>query len=104
MACRDANKLAAVRDEIGAAGSTPLIAADSDDAAALRAMCERASCIVTTVGPYQLYGSKLVAACAATGTDYLNLSGEANWMRAMIDAHEAEAKRSGARILFSCVF
>jgi short subunit dehydrogenase-like uncharacterized protein len=104
MAGRDARKLTAVRDEIGAPAATPLIAADSDDATALRAMCERARCIVTTVGPYQLYGSKLVAACAATGTDYLNLSGESNWMRAMIDAHEAEAKRSGARILFSCGF
>ena len=104
IAGRDAKKLAAVRDEIGAPAATPLIAADSDDAAALRAMCERARCIVTTVGPYQLYGSKLVGACAATGTDYLNLSGESNWMRAMIDAHEAEAKRSGARILFSCGF
>jgi short subunit dehydrogenase-like uncharacterized protein len=104
MAGRDGKKLAAVRDEIGAAASTPLIAADSEDEAALHAMCARTRCIVTTVGPYQLYGSKLVAACAATGTDYLNLSGESNWMRAMIDAHEAEAKRSGARILFSCGF
>ena len=104
MAGRDAKKLAAVRDEIGAPAATPLIAADSDDATALRAMCDRARCIVTTVGPYQLYGSKLVAACAASGTDYLNLSGESNWMGAMIDAHDAEAKRSGARILFSCGF
>ncbi len=104
MAGRDAKKLVAVRDEIGAPAATPLVTADSDDAAALRAMCERARCIVTTVGPYQLYGSKLVATCAATGTDYLNLSGESNWMRAMIDAHDAEAKRSGARILFSCGF
>jgi short subunit dehydrogenase-like uncharacterized protein len=104
MAGRDVKKLADVRAEIGAPAATPLIAADSDDAAALRAMCERARCIVTTVGPYQLYGSKLVAACAAGGTDYLNLSGESNWMRAMIDAHDAEARRSGARILFSCGF
>jgi short subunit dehydrogenase-like uncharacterized protein len=104
MAGRDGNKLATVRDEIGAAAATPLVVADGDDDSALRTMCERARCIVTTVGPYQLYGSKLVAACATTGTDYLNLSGEANWMRAMIDAHDAEAKRSGARILFSCGF
>ncbi len=104
MAGRDGKKLAEVRDEIGAAASTPLVVADGEDAVALRLMCERARCIVTTVGPYQLYGSKLVAACAASGTDYLNLSGEANWMRAMIDAHETEAKRTGARILFSCGF
>lgn len=104
MAGRDAKKLAAVRDEIGAPASTPLIAADSDDATALRAMCDRSRCIITTVGPYQLYGAKLVAACAAGGTDYLNLSGESAWMGAMITAHDAEAKRSGARILFSCGF
>ncbi|HKP78865.1 MAG TPA: saccharopine dehydrogenase, partial [Phenylobacterium sp.] len=58
----------------------------------------------TTVGPYQLYGSELVAACAKAGTDCLDLSGEPNWMRRMIDAYEAQAKASGARILFSCGF
>src|SRR5262249_39671487 len=104
MAGRDGKKLAEVRGEIGAPAATPLVVAGSDEDAALRAMCGRTRCVVTTVGPYQRYGSKLLAACAATGTDYLNLSGEANWMRAMIDAHEAEAKRTGARILFSCGF
>lgn len=60
--------------------------------------------IVTTVGPYQLYGSELVAACAASGTDCLNLSGEPHWMRAMIDAHEQTARQTGARIIHSCGF
>ena len=58
--------------------------------------------MLSTVGPYQLYGSDLVAACAASGTDYLDLCGEPMWMRQMIDAHEAAARRSGARIVFSC--
>ena len=67
-------------------------------------MCERATVVITTVGPYQLYGSDLVAACAATGTAYVDLCGEPAWMRHMIDAHHDAAKASGARIVFSCGF
>lgn len=104
MAGRSASKLAEVRDELGAPKDLPLIVADSADKAQLTAMARRAKAIVTTVGPYQLYGSELVAVCAETGTDYLDLCGEPTWMRAMIDAHEAQAKQSGARILFSCGF
>jgi len=104
MAGRSLDKLAAVRDEIGAPADTPLIVADAADPASLRAMVGRAKAILTTVGPYQLYGSDLVAACAAAGTDYLDLSGEPNWMAEMIEAHEAAAKASGARIVFSCGF
>lgn len=104
MAGRSATKLAEVRDEIGAPAETPLVVADAADTASLASMVRRAKAIITTVGPYQLYGSDLVAACAAAGTDYLDLSGEPNWMRQMIDAHEATAKASGARILFSCGF
>ncbi|HEX5377800.1 MAG TPA: saccharopine dehydrogenase NADP-binding domain-containing protein [Phenylobacterium sp.] len=104
MAGRSADKLASVRDEIGAPKETPLVVADASDPASVRAMVGRAKAILTTVGPYQLYGSDLVAACAAAGTDYLDLSGEPNWMAEMIAAHEAQAKASGARILFSCGF
>jgi len=60
--------------------------------------------VISTVGPYQLYGSDLVAACAAAGTDYFDLCGEPLWMRQMIEAHEATAKSTGARIVFSCGF
>jgi len=104
MAGRDPGKLAAVRDEIGAPAGTPLIVADAGDPASLKAMVERTKAVITTVGPYQLYGEPLVAACAASGTDYLDLCGEPAWMRHMIDAHEATAKASGARIVFSCGF
>ena len=104
MAGRSADKLAAVRDEIGAPAETPLVVADADDKASLKAMVERAKASITTVGPYQLYGSDLVAACAAAGTDYLDLCGEPVWMRHMIDAHHETAKTSGARIVFSCGF
>ncbi len=104
MSGRSADKLAAVRDEIGAAANTPLIVADADDPASLRALVQRTKAVLTTVGPYQLYGSDLVAACAEAGTDYLDLCGEPAWMRAMIDAHERKARNSGARIVFSCGF
>src|SRR6202162_2441600 len=102
MAGRSLDKLAAVRDAIGAAADTPLIVADASDVASLKAMIDQTKSVVTTVGPYLLYGNDLVAACAASGTDYFDLCGETPWMRRMIDAHEATARCSGARIVFSC--
>ena len=102
MAGRSLEKLAAVRDEIGAPKDVPLIAADASDPASLKDMLARTRTVLTTVGPYQLYGTDLVAACVASGTDYLDLCGEPVWMRQMIDAHQAAAQASGARILFSC--
>ena len=104
MAGRSLEKLAAVRDEIGAPESTPMFVADASDEASVAALARRARVVITTVGPYQLYGASLVAACAQAGTDYVDLCGEPTWMRGMIDAHEAEAKASGARIVFSCGF
>ncbi|MGL3107029.1 saccharopine dehydrogenase family protein [Bradyrhizobium sp. BR 1432] len=104
MAGRDLEKLAAVRAEIGAPGDTLLIKADSDDEESLHALARSTRAVISTVGPFQLFGSKLVAACARAGTDYLDLSGETVWMRSMIDAHENEARSSGARIIFSCGF
>ena len=104
MAGRSQEKLEAVRDEIGAPASTPLVVADADDTASLVAMCERTKVVLTTVGPYQLYGDALVDACVATGTDYADLCGEPGWMREQIDKHHEAAKASGARICFSSGF
>jgi short subunit dehydrogenase-like uncharacterized protein len=104
MAGRSLEKLTSVRDAIGAPADTTLIKADAGDPASLKAMIDQANAVVSTVGPYQLYGSELVAACAATGTDYLDLCGEPVWMRQMIDAHQSTAQSSGARIVFSCGF
>src|SRR5665213_98538 len=104
MAGRSREKLASVRDAIGAAADTPLVVADASDPASLKAMVDQTRSVISTVGPYQLYGTELLAACAASGTDYLDLCGEPVWMRQMIDAHEATAQASGARILFSCGF
>ena len=104
MAGRSLTKLEEVRDAIGAPADTPLIVADSDDPASLKAMCARATVVLSTVGPYQLYGGDLLAACVETGTAYVDLCGEPAWMRQMIDAHEGAATASGARIVFSCGF
>lgn len=104
MAGRSAGKLAAVRDEIGAPKDTPLVVADASDAASLEVMVRRAKSVITTVGPYQLYGDALIAACAAAGTDYLDLTGEPNWMHRTIAAHDATAKTTGARLIHSAGF
>jgi short subunit dehydrogenase-like uncharacterized protein len=104
MAGRSKDKLASVRDAIGAPADTPLIVADSSDVASLKAMVAQAKSVISTVGPYQLYGNDLVACCVEAGVDYVDLCGEPVWMRQTIDKHEAAAKASGARIVFSCGF
>tara|TARA_B100000953_G_scaffold165684_1_gene136652 strand:- start:505 stop:1674 length:1170 start_codon:yes stop_codon:yes gene_type:complete len=104
MAGRNLTKLEQVRSAIDAPSDTPLIVADASDPASLEAMCARTKVVLTTVGPYQLHGNELVAACAKTGTDYCDLCGEPAWMRQQTDLHQAEAARTGARIVFSCGF
>ena len=86
MAGRSMDKLAAVRDAIGAPADMPLIVADADDPASLKAMVDQTKSVITSVGPYLLYGNELVAACAASGTDYFDLCGETPWMRRIIDS------------------
>jgi short subunit dehydrogenase-like uncharacterized protein len=102
MAGRSQDKLAAVRDAIGAPKDTPLIVADAADPASLKAMVAQTRSVITTVGPYMLYGNELLAACVAAGVDYFDLCGEPIWMRQKIEQHEAAAKQSGSRIVFSC--
>ena len=104
MAGRSVGKLAEVRDLIGGPSNLPLIAADASDPTSLKAMAESAKVIISTVGPYQLYGEGLVAACATAGTDYVDLCGEPAWMAAMIRKYSGAAQASGARIVFSCGF
>lgn len=104
MAGRSADKLAQVRDEIGAPEDTPLVVADSQNLNSIQAMLDQTKLVLTTVGPYQLYGSDLVAMCAKSGVDYVDLCGEPVWMSEMIPAHQATAKATGARIVFSCGF
>lgn len=102
IAGRSATRLQALGEELGA--DIPVIAADAADATALAALVRRTRGVITTVGPYQLYGEPLVVACAAAGTDYVDLCGEPAWMAGMIARLEAPARASGARIVFSCGF
>jgi len=104
MAGRDRTKLEAVRTEINAPLSTPIIEANARDVASLDAMARRAKVVISTVGPYQLYGEPLVAACANAGADYVDLCGEPNWIAEMIAKYDGPAKQSGARIVISCGF
>ncbi len=104
MAGRSLSKLEQVRDEMGISADVPLVVADSSDLASITAMVERTAVVCTTVGPYQLYGNELVEACAAAGTDYVDLCGEPGWMHKMIGTHSEAAEASGARIVFSCGF
>ena len=104
MAGRNAEKLQSVAGEMKIDGSVAIITADSDDPDSLAALAKRAKAIITTVGPYQLYGEPLLKACAHAGTDYVDLCGEPAWMKDMIDRYDAAAKKSGARIVLSCGF
>lgn len=104
MAGRSQAKLESVRDDMGVSKETALVVANSDDTRSLQEMAARTKVVLTTVGPYQLYGTDLVAACVAAGTDYVDLSGEPAWMHDMIEQFDAPAKNSGARIVHSCGF
>ncbi len=102
MAGRSQEKLESVRDEMNLPADTPLVVADVNNQESIDSMVSNTKAVLTTVGPYQLYGSQLVASCAKLGTDYVDLCGEPVWMRQMIDANEQNAQQSGARIVFSC--
>ncbi|OXJ08657.1 trans-acting enoyl reductase family protein [Burkholderia sp. AU6039] len=105
IAGRSEAKLRQVRDTLGAAGqSVQIIVADAADEAQLRALCAQTRVVVSTVGPYALYGEPLVRVCAETGTDYCDLTGETQWIKRMIDRYEPAARQSGARIVHCCGF
>ncbi|MGX9792524.1 saccharopine dehydrogenase family protein [Mycobacterium sp. MMS18-G62] len=105
LAGRSQDKLLAVRETLGeAAQSWPLISADASDPSSLNAMAARTRVVVTTVGPYLRYGLPLVAACAAAGTDYADLTGESIFIRESIDLYHKQAVDTGARIVHSCGF
>lgn len=108
LAGRDRAKLERVRQDVAElsarAGTWPILVADAKDASALGAIAAATEVVCTTVGPYAKYGAGLVAACVRSGTDYCDLTGEVQFIRAMIDAHQGEAERTGARIVPSCGF
>ena len=104
MAGRNVEKLQSVAGEMNIEGHVAIISANSDDADSLAAMAARTKAIITTVGPYQLYGEPLLKACVEAGTDYVDLCGEPAWTKDMIDRYDGAAKASGARIVLSCGF
>lgn len=105
LAGRSESKLAAVRDSLGpAAAEWPLIIADAADPEALGRLAGTTSVVASTVGPYAKYGLPLVEACAAHGTHYADLTGEALFVRECVDRFDAPARASGARIVNSCGF
>jgi short subunit dehydrogenase-like uncharacterized protein len=103
LAGRSPDKLAAVRATLGeAARDWPIVTADASSPASLEAMAARTRVVLTTVGPYSRYGLPLVAACAKTGTDYADLTGEAMFVRQSIDDYHKQAVDTGARIVHAC--
>jgi short subunit dehydrogenase-like uncharacterized protein len=102
---RSKEKLEALRSSLGPkAAALPLVVADAADAGALRKLAASTRVVVSTVGPYALHGEPLVEACAAEGTDYCDLTGEVQWIRRMVQRHQAAARASGARIVHCCGF
>jgi short subunit dehydrogenase-like uncharacterized protein len=105
LAGRSIERLRAVRDSLGdVAQDWPMSVADASEPSTLDAMAARARVVITTVGPYTRYGLPLVAACAAAGTDYADLAGEAMFVRNSIDVHHKQAADTGARIVHACGF
>ncbi len=105
---RNRAKLEARAAELAALGgeapAPDLLEADAADAAALARVAAATRVVITTVGPYMLYGGPLVAACAAAGTDYVDLTGEPEFVDRMWLEHHAEAERNGARLVHCCGF
>jgi short subunit dehydrogenase-like uncharacterized protein len=104
LAGRNMAKLEAVRERLSGFEELPLLQADIGDEASMRSVAESARVVITTVGPYLRYGEPLVAACAAAGTDYVDLTGEPEFVDLMWLRHGETAERTGARIVHSCGF
>ena len=104
MAGRSLEKLNQVKTDLGVSNSVKILEVNSNDQASIEKMMEMTDCVLTTVGPYQLYGNEIVKSCAETGTDYVDLCGEPGWMHEIISKYNDKAKETGARIVFSCGF
>lgn len=105
IAGRSQAKLEDFRRSLGVAGqSLPIIVADAANEVQLQALCAQTRVVVSTVGPYALYGEPLIKVCAESGTDYCDLTGETQWIKRMIAKYEATARQSGARIVHCCGF
>ena len=104
IAGRSEEKLNAVREDLKVGSNVPQFLVDSNDADSIASMVQQTKCVLTTVGPYQLYGANIFQQCVVHGVDYVDLCGEPGWMHEMINEHTEQAKDTGARIVFSCGF
>ncbi|HEX2774402.1 MAG TPA: saccharopine dehydrogenase NADP-binding domain-containing protein [Micromonosporaceae bacterium] len=102
MAGRNRAKLAALRDRLGV--DAAILDADVGDRSAMRRLAEAARVVISTVGPFLRYGEPVVAACAEAGTDYVDITGEPEFVDRMYLAHHATAERTGARLVHACGF
>src|SRR5438270_7260481 len=102
LAGRNMQKLEQVRTDLNK--DLPLLKADVTDQGSLNAVAERAKVVITTVGPYINYGEPLVRACADHGTDYVDLTGEPEFVDLMWLRYHEKAQQTGARIVHSCGF
>ena len=104
IAGRSEEKLNSVREELKVGSNVPQLLVDSNDTDSIASMVQQTKCVLTTVGPYQLYGANILQQCVIHGVDYVDLCGEPGWMHEMINEHAEQAKETGARIVFSCGF
>ena len=104
IAGRNNEKLEHVQEKYNLPSDIGKIIVDSNDQGSIDEMVSQTKCVLTTVGPYQLYGEKIIKTCISTGTDYVDLCGEPGFMHKIISECSAEAKEKGARVVFSCGF
>ena len=104
IAGRNNEKLEHVQEKYNLPSDIGKIVVDSNDQNSIDEMVSQTKCVLTTVGPYQLYGEKIIKTCISTGTDYVDLCGEPGFMHKIISECSAEAKETGARVVFSCGF
>jgi len=104
IAGRNNEKLEHVQEKYNLPSDIGKIVVDSNDQDSIDEMVSQTKCVLTTVGPYQLYGEKIIKTCISTGTDYVDLCGEPGFMHKIISECSAEAKETGARVVFSCGF
>ncbi|WP_210543099.1 trans-acting enoyl reductase family protein [Rhodoferax sp. PAMC 29310] len=104
LAGRSRPKLEAVRASISGANKAGIVVAEAHDTAAMDALAASARVVLSTAGPFALYGSELVAACVRHGTHYVDITGETPWVKGLIDQHDVQAQKNGARIIPFCGF
>jgi len=104
IAGRNLEKLENLKNKLNIPDHIDIIHVDSDEQESIDNLVTKTKCVLTTVGPYQLYGEKIIRTCVSSGTDYVDLCGEPGWMHKIIEECSDEAKKTGARIVFSCGF